>query len=197
MTDTSRESRLACASAAFTLVELMIVVAIVAVLATVAAFAYSKYAKGGRMVEAYNMLAQIQAQQETYFGDFGTYCNASGGDTCLANNAAKFHPASFELEAKTWNPAGSTLAAWGTGQLGVKVDVGKTFFSYMTVAGLASDSYAMRDGSATRGLAPAVGRPWYFAVARADMNSDGDTTKYTEIVVTSLRTQAIVFNEGE
>ena len=39
MNETSRESRLARGSAAFTLVELMIVVAIVAVLATVAAFA--------------------------------------------------------------------------------------------------------------------------------------------------------------
>ena len=169
-------------SAGFTLVELMIVVAIVAILAVVATVAYTRYLRNSRVIEAQELLGQIQLRQEAYFEANGYYCNASLAD-------GNFHPAFTDgvFDEQDWAPAGN----WAS--LGVRVDRGKTYFSYSVVAGAAVGGFALTARATALGLA--AGRPWYYAEARADMDQQG--TPYTQVIVTSLRRQPVTFNGGQ
>ncbi len=62
--------------AAFTLVELMIVVAIIGVLAAVALVSYSYFVKRSQAVEAGMALAEVTRLEEVYFSTTGT-CSSS------------------------------------------------------------------------------------------------------------------------
>ena len=180
------------ACAGFTLVELMIVVAIVAVLVAVAVVSYGKYVNNGRVVEAQKLVGQIQTLQEQYFQANGVYCNAST-TSCTSTSAPTWHPTTAAgMEAKTWDPAGSSLTGWTT--LGMStIETGRTYFSLVTSAGVSSDTFALRGDASSLGLT--AGTPWFYVKARADMNADG--APYTEISATNIRTQIIVRNQGE
>lgn len=167
---------------AFTLVELMIVVAIVAALAGVALYAYSRHINSSRIVEAHELLGRIMLQQEAYYSANGSYCNAS-------TTPSTYQPAiGGDFIAKTWNPP----STWDG--LALTVDKGATYFSYLVVAG-SGPTFAAVSGDETASLGVTTGRPWYYAIARADMKHDG--TPYTELSVTSQRTNIVVQNEGE
>jgi prepilin-type N-terminal cleavage/methylation domain-containing protein len=163
----------------FTLIEVMIVIAIVAILAVIGVVAYTRHIKKSRIVEAYDMLGQIQSRQEAYFQGNGSYCNIS---------ATLYPTVGGPFDAKAWTPASAGLPLWDT--LGVRVEKGATYFSYATVAG----------GSRTGTEAAALGilsdvPSWYYAVARADMANDGDPD--TELHVTSVRREIVILNEGK
>ena len=166
-------------SAGFTLVELMITVAIVAILATVMVVAYSRHVRSGRTVEAHDILSRIQLRQEAYFEINRIFCNASG------NNG--FHPAiAGGFKPKTWGPAAPF------GDLGLQVEKNAVYFSYLVQAGVPPGFNL--DATATA-LGLQAGRPWYYALARADM--DGDATNFTEYRVTSARSQVVIINQGK
>lgn len=175
----------------FTLIELMIVVAIVAVLTAVAIVAYTRHLKSGRVVEGYNLIARVQAQQEAYFAGNGTYCNASGkaGGALVASD---FHPqliAGSEPQPKDWGV--STPAGWT--QLGFRFDRQQIYFGLAIVAGTKANSYGLDTPATDYGLTAL--RPWYYVVARADL--DGTSTDWTEIWVTSDKRQAMIKDQGK
>ena len=62
----------------FSLVELMVVVAIIAILAAVAMPAYFNHMMRSRQSRAINELMAIQAAEERYFVENGTYANEIG-----------------------------------------------------------------------------------------------------------------------
>ena len=180
------------ANAGFTLIELMIVVAVVAVLAGISVVAYSRHMKNGRIVEAHEMIGQIQMRQESYFQTAGSYCNASGGGNCTEGGAPTYHPTlSTDFTPQVWDPTTAGLPGWT--DLSVRVPKGRLYFSYVSAAGIPSDSYATRGDAAALGLS--AGRPWYYIIARADMGADG--APYTEISVTNLREHEVIQNRGE
>src|SRR6476646_2396705 len=63
----------------FTLIELMVVVAIIAILAALAYPAYSRYAFRARRVDGKNLLAQIAAAEERFYGINNVYSNSITG----------------------------------------------------------------------------------------------------------------------
>lgn len=190
---TSQRAHSSRRAGGFTLIELMIVVAIVAVLTSVAIVAYTRHLKSGRVVEGYNLIARVQAQQEAYFARFGTYCNASGkGAGALADT--DFFPqllASGEPLPKDWGV--STPAGWT--QLGFRFDRQQIYFGLAIVAGTAANSYGLDTPAATYGLTAA--RPWYYVVARADLDGKPGVNEYTEIWVTSDQRQAMIKDQGK
>ena len=174
----------------FTLIELMIAVAIVAILAAVAIASYIKHIKGARIVEGKTFVQLIQGRQETYFQQFGQYCNAS--------QTGK-HPtliAADEPIAKKWDPASNST--WH--ELHVRPEQGYTHFQWTVVAsdpdaspahGL--DSFASAVGIPSQPAAPGVPHPWYYILGEADL--DGKGSPYTELRSSSARIQIVVHNE--
>lgn len=137
--------------AAFTLIELMIVVVIVAVLAAIAIPAFMSYAQRSRTTEAYRMLGEIRQRQESYRVEFGRYC----GDL-------------------DWNPgaygSATVLNPWDTGdpswaQLGVSAD-GLLRFQYRVLTGVPGTNPGITgiDGSDF----------WFVAQARGNLDGDSD-----------------------
>jgi hypothetical protein len=162
------------------------------VLTAVAVIAYTRHINSARMVEAQNMIGQIQARQLTYFEQSGFYCNASGA-------AANFHPALIaggEPVAKPWAPAAAGLPQWDT--LGVTVPTGQVYFSYVTVAGvppnntLDATANALGMGPLAAGGTP---EPWFYVMARGDL--DNDPAAVTEFSTNSYRNKIIVKNRGK
>jgi type IV pilus assembly protein PilE len=99
----------------FTLIELMIVVVVIAILSAIAIPSYSDYILRGRLTDATNALAAMQAQMERYFQDERTY-----------KSVGNIHPpcasppkvGSFTLSCDNPAPDDSTytVAATGSGQ---------------------------------------------------------------------------------
>jgi prepilin-type N-terminal cleavage/methylation domain-containing protein len=101
----------------FTLIEVMITVAIIGILAAVALPSYSDYILRGRIVDATNGLAAMQANMERHFQDNRTYATSGAFvSPCLAGTDASRTVGSFVL---TCNPTPTatayTLLATGSG----------------------------------------------------------------------------------
>lgn len=185
--------------AGFTLVELMITIVILAILAAAAVYAYTRHIHKTRVVEAHHMLGQIQSLQEGYRETEGQYCYASGA-------LGTFHPsldAGNEPIAKDWLTG--LPADWSC--LPVKVPGNKTYFVYSVVAGgpaiatgAPADNFDYPSGIPshvslpTAPTAPAHPDPWYYAVARGDL--DGDNSVFMELSVSSYRRAVVVVNDG-
>ena len=153
--------------AGYTLVELMVVVAIVAVLAAIALPAYNSYVKKAKTTEAVTFLGEIRLAQESYFGEYKEYCNASG-------DATSWNPDSTPDENyQTWDDG---LGNWD--HLGVRPAGGKILFSYVTVAGRASVSPSARGFSDDRGYAGT--RDWFISSAIADLDGDGTMVTFED-----------------
>jgi type IV pilus assembly protein PilE len=177
---------------AFTLLELMIVVAIVAVLATIAIVSYARHIKSARIVDAQAFIATIQAREETYFQQFGTYCNASGDS---------YHPAllpSGEPVAKPWNPAGASPAQLTWVELGARPESGYAYFEFRAKAGLGTTTDTLAD---TLGVSSSGGNPWYFVIARGNLDGQGTCADppaggaCTLLWATSVRSSIVTANE--
>lgn len=176
--------------AGFTLIELMVAVVIVVILTTVAVIAYIKHIRKGRIVEAKTLVATMQARQETYFQQFGQYCDASN---------TGMHPTPVNNLPKQWNPSSSS----GWRQLGVRPQSGYTYFTFDMRASNPTASHR-RFGEATVtnmqiSAQPtgtnATPHPWYYVTAEADL--DGSGAPNTELRASSSRSTIIVYNEGD
>ncbi|MBW2736609.1 MAG: prepilin-type N-terminal cleavage/methylation domain-containing protein [Deltaproteobacteria bacterium] len=167
--------------AGITLIELMIAVAIVAILTTVAMVGYSKYIRNARLVDARETIGRIQMAQEAHFERTGTYCDATTATGWQPALAAGFEP-------RDW---GTPVAAW-TNCFGtrIKPDSGKTFFSYQVMA----DTSALSGAAGAGDMNMIAGAPWYYVLARADMDNQGGT--YTELRANSQKRKIWIINKG-
>lgn len=189
----------------FTLLELMIVVAIVACLAAVAMVAYNRHLRRGKVIAAREFVSQIQTRQETYFQQFGWYCDASGG--------ASFFPT---LTAPEPQPKSWASAPTGFANLGVRASNGTTEIAVMVRASdpaanhaLTGDAYAASLGIPAQPVS-GMPHPWYYVIAHGDFDhsestypNGGCTTvlstsgECTTLTATSARSTIIVHNEGK
>jgi prepilin-type N-terminal cleavage/methylation domain-containing protein len=151
----------------FTLVELMIVVIIVVILATVAAIAYRRHLRSGRIVAAQEFVSRIQARQETYLQQHGSYADIS--------TAGTFYPAlsSPEPKAKPWTTPPNE---WK--DLGARPPANSTYFGFFVRASAGPNHPLDANASTLRipaqPAAPMTPHPWYYVVAHGDL--DGDAT---------------------
>lgn len=189
----------------FTLVEMMIVVALVAILAGVALVAYRKHLNAGRITNAREFIALIQARQETYFQQHGTY----------VSTGTSFYPALVTHEEPTVKAWSTPPAGWVS--LGARPPESGTTFSYLVKASdptttpphaVSGDAIALalQIPQAPATMAP---RPWYYVIAHGDL--DGNATysgggcsgsatlpdKCTVLTATSARSTIVAQHEGE
>jgi prepilin-type N-terminal cleavage/methylation domain-containing protein len=185
-------------SLGFTLVEMMTVVLIVAALAAVAVVAYARHLKRARILEAKVFISTIQARQEAYFQQYGTYINASG---------ANYYPNldADEPVAKDWNP---TTGLWGT--LGASPPNGVTYFQYRVTASTAPNHTVLSTGIESALDVPAqpaggTAHPWYYVVARGNLDGSGNcgtppplsAGECTMLYASSARSDIVIMNENE
>lgn len=98
---------------AFTLIEVMIVVAIVAILAAVALPSYNDYILRGRLVNATNALASLQANMERHFQDNRSYQSVTVGTVTFPSpcSAASLTTLNTDLAAQNIAMSCPTLTA--------------------------------------------------------------------------------------
>ena len=195
--------------AGFTLIEMMVVVLIVAVLASVAVVAYLRHLKSGYVTQAQIFMTQIQARQEAYFQQWGSYLDVSSD--------GKFFPAlsAPEPKAKPWT---SVPARWKA--LGARPEGGSSYFAFYVRASNPTTNHALdsiakaswvgipdQPTSTTDAGVPATPHPWYYAIATGDLEG-GETytnggcaldlgSKCTMLVSTSARSEVRVYNRGQ
>lgn len=178
----------------FTLIEMMIVVVIIAVLAAVAIVAYTRHIRSGRLVAAKEFISAIQSRQEQYFQQWGYYCNASGGDV--------YYPVTTPAgEAVPWSPP----AGWA--DLGARPVSGHTYFQHLVRASVPPDhaltGFAAALGIPAQPAPPGTPSPWYYVVARGDLDGSGvcadppDGGACTLLYSTSARSEIVSRNEGQ
>ena len=150
--------------AAYTLVELMIVVTILGILATIAVPTYKGYVMRSKATEAISFLSEIKQRQEAYRADFRQYLSVSAA-------ADDWFPDDEPNDTnRAWPP---TNARWN--MLGAQPRSRTTYFSYVTLAGppgttptlfgLGSMGYAGDDY-------------WFIARALGDLDNDGNTITF-------------------
>ena len=151
----------------FTLIELMVVVVIVGVMAALATYGVRKYVRAAKQSEATGMLTQIRAAEEAYREESFTYLGLA--------TASSWHPVSTPAEAKySWDTS-TTVGNTVFRPLGVRPD-GPVMYAYTVVAGAAGATPASVV-MATRTLTfPTATDPYYVAMARADLDGDGQFT---------------------
>lgn len=170
-------------SRAFTLVELAVVVTIVGVLAVIAVAGYQRVIKSSKLTEAENMLSSIRIAQEAYKVERGIYANV-GNTPCPAGLAA-----GVKVQ---WAPScnGGNMT-WAT--LPVHSD-GPVQFGYSTVAGPPGSPPT---GGFVNVSAADLSKPWFVAMATADLNGDGASGLNTEVWTSSFGNQIFSRNVGE
>lgn len=188
-------------SAGFTLVEMMVVVTMVGILAAVALVAYTRHIRSGRILSARQLVGEIQAREETYYQQHGTYVSALDG----ANNG--FYPGLTvaEPESKPW---AAPPAGWL--DLGARPDQGASFFAFKVVAsqgpGHALDAEATALQIPAQPAAPMTPHAWYYVIGVGDMDGDAaggcmadplTSTSCTVMTATSARSAVVVKNQGE
>jgi type IV pilus assembly protein PilA len=176
--------------AAFTLIELMIVVAIVGILATLGVVGYRKMVNASHTGEATNMLQSIRVAQESFRAETGSYAAIS---TSL--DATLCPVTTVKAEKVPWNPdCNGGLNKWGV--LPVHTD-GPVLFRYTTVSGRAGENAPAPPtgmGQTVSFGGAAITQDWFVSAARAD--TDGNSVNVT-VVSTSWNNALFVDREGE
>jgi type IV pilus assembly protein PilA len=152
----------------FTLLELMVVVVIVGVMAALATYGVRKYVRAAKQSEATAVLLQIRSAEETYREESFSYLGLA--------TASSWHPVETPPQEAKYDWGASTTAGRTVfGPLGVRPD-GPVMYAYTVVVGAAGATPA-QVAMATRTLTfPAATDPYYVAMARADLDGDGQLT---------------------
>ena len=164
----------------FTLVELMIVVVIVGVLAVLAITGYRKYIYASRNAEAVNFLGGVRAAQMAYYQANGAFCGAPEAAVWPREIP------SLETGKLPWNGLDDPIpanSAWH--DLAVE-SPGSVWFQYRVAAGRAGQN----GGVAIRNSE----RPWFWAQANGDFDSNGVLSTFE---VTSEKPEVWRKNESE
>lgn len=149
--------------AAFTLVELMVVVTILGILATIGVPMFKGYIYRSKASEATGFLLEIKNRQESYRSVYHQYINVS-------DSATDWHPSSDPGSSEqVW----TSHANWN--MLGAQPPGRRTYFSYVTIAGPPGTTPADRGAGSTLGY---TGADFWF-VSRALGDLDGDDENIT------------------
>jgi type IV pilus assembly protein PilA len=160
----------------------MIVVVVMGVLATLATYGVRKYVLEAKKAEATNMLTQIRAAEEAYRDETFQYLGASDFST--------WHPVNVPGGSKyAWDFAVTSMQTDVFNPLGV-VPNGLVEYSYAVVAGPAGGSLPAIPTEQDFDFQTPTG-PFYIAMAKADLDSDG---RFTYAIVHS-DTSAIHFDD--
>ena len=144
----------------FTLLELMIVVVIIGVLSVVAVTSYRRYSYGARNAEAQHFLQAIRLAQMSYYEQYGQYCGSPASE--------KWPQAvpTGTTGATRWGPLPNESAFF---QLGLK-SPSEVWFQYEVAAGGAGEN----GGESIKNS----DRPWFWAQAHSDFNSNGQLSTF-------------------
>ncbi|HEY4105221.1 MAG TPA: prepilin-type N-terminal cleavage/methylation domain-containing protein [Polyangiaceae bacterium] len=163
------------AARGFTMAELMAVVAIVSILAVLATYSVRKYIATSKTSEAFEMITNIKAAQESYKDETFAYLPVSPDLT----SDTSFYPSNPNPGQKKMNFSGAPPALQTNWQrLGVN-SAGPVLFVYACTAGAAGTPPSPVGSDITIGNWPStVGNPWYVVKAKADLSGQGVYTVF-------------------
>jgi prepilin-type N-terminal cleavage/methylation domain-containing protein len=179
----------------FTLIEMLAVVVILGVLATIATVAYRRYVRASHVEEAQDMVINIRAAEEAFYGENNGYLDVSG---CLGTNCTYPSRSPGAFKTSWGGPCGwCKNPASGWDGLAVSAN-GPVYYGYAVIADAATPPAGRGVGSAQvyhgRPLdvtnLGAGGNPWYFV--EADGNLTGDNVHFTHVYGVSGMTQIFV-----
>ena len=164
----------------FTLVELMIVVVIIGVLSVLAITGYRKYTYAARNAEAVQFLGGVRAAQLAYYQANGVFCGSTSEAVWPRDLP------SVDSGKIRWNdPADPIPANNAWHDLAVE-SPGSVWFRYRMAAGRPGQD----GGAAIRNS----NRPWFWAQANGDFDSNGVLSTFE---VTSEKPEVYRHNENE
>lgn len=172
-------------NAAFTLIEMMVVVLLVGLLAVIAGVAYRKFILSSRMGEAHDMLANIRMAEEAFRAENGGYLAT---EPSLTTTYPKTQPT--EAVKTQW---GSPAGAWDA--LNVHPS-GPVLFGYSVVAGTTAAPPAITVNGVSANFESMAGQPWFVAEATCDLDND-TASPNTILYASSGSNRLLIANEGQ
>ena len=175
----------------FTLIEAMIVVVIIGVLALLAVVAYKRWIRTSYLAEAYDMVSNIRAAEESFRAENGAYLDISSG---LDPKSGDMYPAATPGAFKT--PWGATCSkcthSWSS--LAIESKGGPLAFGYAVISDTHIGGYpAIKVNGSTVDLTNLTA-PSYIVAAAGDI--DGNSV-FTKVYGFSNGSGLLVDNEGE
>jgi prepilin-type N-terminal cleavage/methylation domain-containing protein len=168
----------------FTMVEMMVIVVIVGVLATLGTFGLIKYVRSARTSEALAMIVDIKGAEEVARDETFLYVGLE--------QFSSWHPTDPPREEKAdWN-ADTGPASGIFRRLGV-ISAGPVYFTYSVIAGT-SVAPPQMPFERVLGFPSSPSGPYYVAVARGDLDGDGENSF---VVGHSFGSDLYVEKEGE
>jgi type IV pilus assembly protein PilE len=170
----------------FTLIEVMVTVVIVGILAVLALVSYRGWVRHTHIAEATDMVGNIRAAQQTFYGENGAYLNVSNG-----LGPPNGYPLATPGKSATMWGAPCTTCPNQNNWLTLNVQPNApVYFAYTSIAGdgvtvTPTGNVTNKWGvPSTQGQAINIGalsngQPWYFV--EADMNLSGDGTTWTHV----------------
>lgn len=167
----------------------MIVVAMVGVLAALATVGYKRYISSAKTGEATQMLGTIKAAQEAFKAETFRYLDVS-------EDLETFYPQGdrdIGTDKYAWEGGKPDSARDNFQTLGVNSS-GPVLFGYACMAGSATDSLPELPLGFDAPGWPSPGGPWYVAVAKGDLDGDGN---FSGFMTSSLHGEIISIHHGE
>ncbi|HEY6726223.1 MAG TPA: prepilin-type N-terminal cleavage/methylation domain-containing protein [Polyangiaceae bacterium] len=172
-----------------TLIELMIVVAMVGVLAALATVGYKRYISSAKTGEATQMLGTIKAAQEAFKAETFRYLAVTKDlDTFYPQDDREIGTDKYAWEGGKPASAGDNFQTLGVNS------TGPVLFGYACMAGSASDDLPDLPLDFDTPDWPSPGGPWYVAVAKGDLDGDGNPSGF---MTSSLHAEIISIHAGE
>jgi prepilin-type N-terminal cleavage/methylation domain-containing protein len=193
--------------AAFTLVELMIVVVIIGILASLAVVGFKRYLGRARTAEAVALLAEMASKEQVYFLEFGGYIplRADNNVTLPSPDEAMtaFYPISPSAAAFNSARTATSIAnaaAWPTAwrTVGLRPRDNQLYCTYLTNAGGAGQQTpASTVGRNVLGTQGGTAPAWFYSIAACNLNgASGFPNEVSYFVISSDSPTLRNFNDG-